>query len=67
MKKTLLAILFVLSAPAQAAGLRWAAQNDVLTLDPHSQNHTTSIAIQQHAYEGLTRYSADYKLHSALS
>src|SRR6185369_3118283 len=53
--------------PAHGAALRWAAQNDVLTLDPHSQNHTTSIAVQQHAYEGLTRYSADYKLQPALA
>src|SRR6185436_13708947 len=53
--------------PAHGAALRWAAQNDVLTLDPHSQNHTTSIAVQQHAYEGLTRYSRDYKLEPALA
>ncbi len=24
---------------AHAAPLRWAAQNDIQTLDPHSQNH----------------------------
>jgi peptide/nickel transport system substrate-binding protein len=38
-----------------AAPLRWAAQNDVLTLDPHSQNHTTSLTIAAHVYEGLVR------------
>jgi peptide/nickel transport system substrate-binding protein len=38
--------------------LRWAAQNDILTLDPHSQNHATTNAILMHAYEGLTRYNA---------
>ncbi|MFM8696031.1 MAG: hypothetical protein ACKOEN_05000, partial [Betaproteobacteria bacterium] len=26
---------------APAVTLRWAAQNDILTLDPHSQNHST--------------------------
>ena len=36
--------------------MKWAAQNDILTLDPHSQNHATSNSILQHAYEGLTRY-----------
>ena len=68
MRKVLFAALLGLAAlGVQAATLRWAAQNDVLTLDPHSQNHTTSIAIQQHAYEGLTRYSSDYKLQPALA
>ena len=54
-------------APAQAATLRWAAQNDILTLDPHSQNHATTNAILQHAYEGLTRYNAKYEPEPALA
>ena len=52
---------------AQAATLRWAAQNDILTLDPHSQNHATTNAILQHAYEGLTRYNAKYEVEPALA
>jgi len=51
----------------QANPLRWAAQNDILTLDPHSQNHATTNAILMHAYEGLTRYSKDYKIEPALA
>ncbi|MFM7971402.1 MAG: hypothetical protein ACKPCJ_03895, partial [Betaproteobacteria bacterium] len=43
---------------APAVTLRWAAQNDILTLDPHSQNHSTTSAILMHAYEGLVRYDA---------
>ncbi len=54
-------------APAQATMLRWAAQNDILTLDPHSQNHATTNAILQHAYEGLTRYNAKYEVEPALA
>ncbi len=54
-------------APAQANTLRWAAQNDILTLDPHSQNHATTNAILQHAYEGLTRYNAKYEPEPALA
>ena len=54
-------------APAQATTLRWAAQNDILTLDPHSQNHATTNAILQHAYEGLTRYNAKYEVEPALA
>jgi peptide/nickel transport system substrate-binding protein len=56
-----------LAAPAQAQTLRWAAQNDILTLDPHSQNHATTNAILMHAYEGLTRYSDKYQVEPALA
>ena len=56
-----------LAGPAPAQTLRWAAQNDILTLDPHSQNHATTNAILMHAYEGLTRYSATYEVEPALA
>ena len=55
--KRLFLVLALAAAPAFAANLKWAAQNDILTLDPHSQNHATSNSILQHAYEGLTRYA----------
>ena len=45
---------------AQAAELKWAAQNDILTLDPHSQNHATTNNLVGHAYEGLVRYDKNY-------
>ena len=54
-------------ASVQANELKWAAQNDILTLDPHSQNHATTNAILQHAYEGLTRYNAKYEPEPALA
>ncbi|WP_088282941.1 ABC transporter substrate-binding protein [Ideonella sp. A 288] len=54
-------------SPVHATTLRWAAQNDILTLDPHSQNHATTNAILQHAYEGLTRYNAKYEVEPALA
>ena len=57
----------VLAAPAQAQTLRWAAQNDILTLDPHSQNHATTSAILQHSYEGLVRYNAKYEVEPSLA
>ena len=44
-----------LAPEAIAQTLRWAAQNDILTLDPHAQNHGTTNAVIQHTYEGLTR------------
>jgi len=55
------------AAPSQAQTLRWAAQNDILTMDPHSQNHATTNAILMHAYEGLTRYNATYQVEPALA
>ncbi len=57
----------LMTTSVQANPLRWAAQNDVLTLDPHSQNHATTNAILMHAYEGLTRYDKDYKVEPALA
>ena len=65
----LLTLAAALAAPlaAQANTLRWAAQNDILTLDPHSQNHATTNAILQHSYEGLTRYNAKYEVEPALA
>jgi len=56
-------------APQAAVGvtLRWAAQSDVLTLDPHAQSHTTTSAILQHSYEGLVRYDKDFQIEPALA
>jgi peptide/nickel transport system substrate-binding protein len=53
--------------PAQAATLRWAAQNDVITLDPHSQNHATTNGIMQHVYEGLVRFDKNFKIQPCLA
>ncbi len=55
------------SPGASAQTLHWAAQNDILTLDPHSQNHATTNAILMHAYEGLTRYGPTYDIEPALA
>ena len=66
--RTLLLILALAAGPAHAqALLRWAAQNDILTLDPHSQNHATTHAIMQYTYEGLVRYTKDYQIEPCLA
>jgi len=68
MMKTLLLALALAAGPAHAQVLlRWAAQNDILTLDPHSQNHATTHAIMQYTYEGLTRYNKDYVIEPSLA
>ena len=63
----LAALLSATALSAHAQTLRWAAQNDILTLDPHSQNHATTNAILMHAYEGLTRYGPAYQVEPALA
>ena len=60
-------LALALSMPSAAQTLRWGAQNDVLTLDPHSQNHATTSAILMHAYEGLTRYGVNREIEPALA
>jgi peptide/nickel transport system substrate-binding protein len=67
MKKLIFAALLAAAFGAQAANLKWAAVNDVLTLDPHSQNHATTNSILQHTYEGLTRYNKQYAPEPALA
>ena len=61
----------LLAAPAltmaQGQTLRWAAQNDILTLDPHSQNHATTNNIMSHSYETLVTYDKNYKPQPALA
>ncbi len=52
---------------AQSTTLKWGAQNDILTLDPHSQNHATTLAILMHSYEGLARYSEKFEVEPALA
>ncbi|MBS0595190.1 MAG: ABC transporter substrate-binding protein [Proteobacteria bacterium] len=62
------AMFAALTAPnAQATTLRWAAQNDILTLDPYSQNHATTLSILMHSYEGLTRYNEKFEVEPALA
>eukprot|EP01137_Pigoraptor_chileana_P000779 Opistho-2@37473 len=52
---------------ALAAPLRWAAQNDIQTLDPHSQNHSATNTITSYAYEGLTRYTEKFQIEPSLA
>jgi len=62
------ATVAITTAPAvEATSLKWAAQNDVLTLDPHSQNHATTNNILGHAYEGLVVYDRNYKVVPSLA
>jgi len=64
---TMLAAAVLAAAPAHAVTLKWAAQNDVITLDPHSQNHATTNGIMQHVYEGLVRYDKKFQVEPSLA
>ena len=55
------------AVPAQAVTLKWAAQNDVITLDPHTQNHATTLSLLQNVYEGLVRYDKKFGVEPALA
>jgi len=61
------AATLALALPAHAATLKWAAQNDVISLDPHSQNHATTNGIMQHVYEGLVRYDRKFQIEPSLA
>ena len=67
-RPTALALAVLLCAgAAQAATLRWAGANDVLTLDPHAQNHQTTHTFLQQVYEPLVRYGKDFQVEPALA
>ncbi len=61
------AVLSIAAVPGYAATLRWGAQNDILTLDPHSQNHATTHGLLQHTYESLVRYTKDFQVEPSLA
>ncbi|MEO8144921.1 MAG: ABC transporter substrate-binding protein [Betaproteobacteria bacterium] len=61
------ASIMLAAVPAYAVTLKWAAQNDVISLDPHSQNHATTNGIMQHVYEGLVRYDRKFAVEPALA
>ncbi|AIT25022.1 ABC transporter substrate-binding protein [Bordetella holmesii] len=66
MRRTLiaLAIAAAVAMPfaSQAKTLRWAAQGDILTFDPHSQNEGMTIAANSYVYEPLVDYDKDFKV-----
>ena len=63
----LLPCAIALGVTAYAQTFRWGAQNDILTLDPHSQNHATTNNIMAHMYEPLVRYNRNNIIEPALA
>ncbi len=52
----LLAAGLALAAPAAARTLRWSAQGDASTLDPHAESELFTNAVNQMRYDALVRY-----------
>lgn len=57
----------IAAGAANAATMRWAGANDILTVDPHAQNHQTTHAFLQQVYESLVRYDQKYQIEPALA
>ncbi|SAI68148.1 binding-protein-dependent transport protein [Bordetella ansorpii] len=66
MRRTLLALAIAAAVAVPALGhaktFRWAAQGDILTMDPHSQNEGMTIAANSYVYEPLVDYDASFKV-----
>ena len=57
----------VAAGPADAKTFTWSFNADILTLDPHSSNHTFTNAFNNNIYEGLTRHNAKLEIEPALA
>jgi len=56
-----------LCTPAAAQTLRWAAQGDMQTTDPHSQNELLTNSLNGQVYEFLTRRMRDQSVGPSLA
>ncbi len=60
-------VLLALFASAGAQTLRWAAQGDVQTLDPHSQNEILTNMVNGQIYETLVKRDRQLKVAPGLA
>ncbi len=54
-------------AQAQGKTLKWGAAREIASLDPYSFGETFTLAVLNHVYEGLVRYTGDLKIEPALA
>jgi peptide/nickel transport system substrate-binding protein len=52
---------------ADARTLKWGAAREIASLDPYSYGDTFTLAVLNHVYEGLVRYTGDLKIEPALA
>lgn len=55
------------STGANPAHFSWSSKDDILTLDPHAQNHQTTLALLTEVYEGLVKWNKEFGLEPALA
>ena len=67
MRRFFIAVLALAAGLAQAQTLRWAAQGDLQTLDPHSQNELMTNSLNSQVYEYLVRRMKDQSLGPSLA
>ncbi|TCR67393.1 ABC transporter substrate-binding protein [Bosea sp. BK604] len=58
---------FALSGAVEAKTLKWGAAREIASLDPYSFGETFTLAVLNHVYEGLVRYTGDLKIEPALA
>jgi len=73
LKRLLLAATAVMAfmagaeAKSEAKTLKWGSPREIVSLDPDSYGDTFTLAVLNHVYEGLVRYTGDLKIEPALA
>src|SRR3569832_1747224 len=62
-----ISIVAFAAAPASSQSIRYANQGELKSLDPYTLKETTTIAHQNHVYEGLVTRDKELKLAPALA
>ncbi len=58
---------FALNGAVEAKTLKWGSAREIASLDPYSYGETFTLAVLNHVYEGLVRYTGDLKIEPALA
>jgi len=73
MRKTIRTMVLTAALAALAVGaaeaktLKWGANREIVSLDPYSYGDTFTLAVLNHAYEGLVRYNDKLEIEPALA
>jgi peptide/nickel transport system substrate-binding protein len=67
MRHLFAALLALAAGLVQAQTLRWAAQGDINTVDPHSQNELLTTSVNNQVYEFLVRRQRDQGIGPSLA
>lgn len=67
MRRFFIAFLAMAASLAQAQTLRWAAQGDMQTADPHAANEIQTNSLNGQVYEYLGRRMPDQSVGPALA